>query len=139
MQCTECHRWVCEGFVPDKHTKVAVLQFCFAAPPVTQFWGKLLLPQLQNFSHAQEKNSAPLLSQQQNVSHQINILLFCYHNCRMFLTREMFCSSATTIAEYFSSEKYCALLLPQQLNVSHQQQNSVLVLPQKYSAVLVSQ
>ena len=27
----------------DKCTKAAILRFCFAAPPVTQFWGKLLL------------------------------------------------------------------------------------------------
>ena len=41
-------------------------------------------------------------------------------------TREKFCSSATTRAECFSPEKYSALLLPQQQNVSHQRQNSVL-------------
>jgi len=71
-------------------------------------------------------NSAPLLPQEQNVSHQTKVLLFCYHNCRMFLTREIFCSSATTIAECFSPEKYSALLLPQLQNVSHQRNTLLL-------------
>jgi len=55
------------------------------------------------FSCTREKNSVPLLPQEQNVSHQRNILFFCYHNRRMFLTREIFCSSASTIAECFSA------------------------------------
>ena len=92
----------------DQCKKAAILRFCFAAPPVTQFWGKLLLSCYHScrilISYAQEKISVPLLPQGQNVSHQTNsavllpqlhnvsyqrnILLFCYHNCRMFLTIE---------------------------------------------------
>ena len=80
----------------------------FAAPAVTQFWRKPLLFCYQNFSHTPEKYFAPMLPEEQNVSHQINILLqlFCYLNCRMFLIREIFCSSADTRVEYFSLEKY---------------------------------
>ena len=85
----------------------------------------VLLPQLQNFSHAQEE-----------------FLLLCYHKSRMFLTRQKFCCSVTTvaecfslekysalvttIAECFSPEKYSALLLPQLQNVSHQRNTLLL-------------
>ena len=48
------------------------------------------------------------------------ILLLCYHKSRMFLTRQMFCCSVTTIAECFSPEKYSAVVLPQGQNVSYQ-------------------
>jgi len=48
-----------------------------------------------------DKSSAVLLPQLQNVSHQRNILLSCYHKDRMFLTREIFYCSGTTIADFF--------------------------------------
>ena len=50
----------------------------------------------------EQSSGRVLLPQLQNVSHQRNILLFCYHNCRMFLIREIFCSSVSRIAECFS-------------------------------------
>jgi len=65
-----------------------------------------------------DKSSAVLLPQLQNVSHQRNILLSCYHKDIMFLTRQKFCCSVTTIAEYFSPEKHSAPLLPQLQNIS---------------------
>ena len=101
--------------------------FCYPATTVAEVFlctrenSTPLLPQQQNVSH-QINILLLCLPQQQNVSHQGNVLLFCYDNCRTFLTR-----------------KYSALLLPQQQNVSHQRQNSVLVFPQKYSAVLIPQ
>jgi len=67
-----------------------------------------------------DKSSAVLLPQLQNVSHQRNILLSCYHKDRMFLTREIFCCPATTKTECFLPEKYSAVLLPQRQNVSYQ-------------------
>ena len=96
----------CDSY--DKCTKVAILQFCFAAPPVTQFWGKLLLSCY---------HSCRIF-----LLHKRKILLLCYHKSRMFLTREILCSSVATTAECFSqAAKFC------------------LMLPQKYSAVLVPQ
>ena len=89
----------------DQCTKVAVHRFCFAAPQVTQFWGKLLLSCYHScrilISYAQEKISVPLLPQGQNVSHQTEVLLFCYHNCRMFVTWEKFWCPATPVAKCF--------------------------------------
>ena len=60
-----------------------------------------------------DKSSAVLLPQLQNVSHQRNILLSCYHKDRMFLTREIFCCPATTKTECFLPEKYFTVLVPQ--------------------------
>ena len=93
----------CCVVLTDKCTKATILQFCFAAPPVTRFWGQtsaVLLPQLRNFSPAQEE-----------------ILLLCYHKSRMFLIRQKFCCSVTTIAECFSPDQYSAVLIPRGQNV----------------------
>jgi len=60
-----------------------------------------------------DKSSAVLLPQLQNVSHQRNILLSCYHKDRMFLTRRIFCCPATTKTECFLPEKYFAVLVTQ--------------------------
>ena len=106
--------------VIDKCTKVAILRFCFAAPPATHFWGKRLLSCYHScrifLMHKRkfcssataraecsspDKSSAVLLPQLQNVSHQSNILLSCYYKDRMFPTREIFYCSGTIIAGIF--------------------------------------
>ena len=60
------------------------------------------------FSYAQEKISVPLLPQGQNVSHQTEVLLFCYHNCRMFLTTE---HSAPLLLQLQNVKKHSATVV----------------------------
>jgi len=105
----------------DKCIKVAILQFCFAAPPDTHFWDNILLScyhscriflmhkrkfcssattRAEYFSP--DKSSAVLLPQLLNTSLQRNILLSCYYKDGMLPTREIFCCSGITIAEFFS-------------------------------------
>ena len=85
---TALHSWLQSAY---KSRYSLILLWCTSSYSVLEQTSAVLLPQLQNFSHAPQKNSIPLLPQEQNVTHQTKVLLFCYHNCRMFLTREIFC------------------------------------------------
>ena len=111
----------------------SILLCCSSSYSVLGQTSGVLLPQLQNFNFlctrenlcpsatttpeffSPDRSSAVPLPQLQNVSHQRNILLFCYHNCRIFLTRKY---SAAIIAECFSPEKNSVVLLPQLPNAS---------------------
>jgi len=89
----------------DQCTKVAILRFCFTVLQLLSFGANLCCPAttVAEFFSCTRGNSAPLLPQEQNVSHQAKVLLFWYQ-----------------IAGCFLPETYSVLLLPQQQNVSHQ-------------------
>ena len=73
----------------------------------------VLLPQLQNFSHAQEKIFAPLLPQEQNVSHQPKVLLFCNHKKKKHsatVVAEAFGNWGSRTPDNFSGEKHSAIV-----------------------------
>ena len=83
----------------DKCTKVAILWFCFVAHAVEQLGNELPLFCYHSFRIfiMQRRNFwcfTPLVAE---FFHPRNILLFCY--------------SATSVAEFFSSEKFSAILL----------------------------
>jgi len=76
------------------------------------------------------------------------ILFPYYHKSRMFLTREIFCSSVTTIAKrlILTRDIFCssASTIAECFSATTAEcfspdKNSVLVLPQKYSALLIPQ